>query len=132
MKSKTPLALMEQLVMVLVFALAAALCVSCFVAADRLSQRNAMEDRAVLAAQNAAETIKRCQGDYEQAAALLDGTWAEGVLAVHTEEDFSVFIVPEDSGDPLLGQARVEVFSDGDDAKLVELTVAWQEVSGHG
>ena len=50
MKSKTPLALMEQLVMVLVFALAAALCVSCFVAADRLSDRYAVRDDAVLEA----------------------------------------------------------------------------------
>ena len=132
MKSKTPLALMEQLVMVLVFALAAALCVSYFVVSDRLSRRNALEDRALVSAQNTAETIKLCHGDYEQAAAQLDGIWAEGVLAVHTGEDFSVFVTPENSGDPLLGRARVEVFSNQDDAKLLELTVAWQEVNGHG
>ena len=34
MRSKTPLALMEQMVMVLVFALAAALCLQVFVVSD--------------------------------------------------------------------------------------------------
>ena len=41
MKSKAPLALMEQLVMVLVVALAAALCLQAFTLADQISRRNA-------------------------------------------------------------------------------------------
>jgi hypothetical protein len=58
MRSKAPLALMEQLVMVLVFALAAALCVQVFVLSDQTSRRNEARDRAVLAAQNLAEALK--------------------------------------------------------------------------
>ena len=54
MRSKAPLALMEQLVMVLVFALAAALCVQVFVLSYQTSRRNEARDRAVLEAQNAA------------------------------------------------------------------------------
>ena len=50
MKSKAPLALMEQLVMVLVFALAAALCVQAFFASDRMSRQGEARDRAVLLA----------------------------------------------------------------------------------
>ena len=38
MRSKAPLALVEQTLMILVFALAAALCLQAFVRADRLSR----------------------------------------------------------------------------------------------
>jgi Tfp pilus assembly protein PilX len=57
-RSKTPLALMEQLVMVLVFALAAALCVQVFVLSDRTSRYGEARDRALLEAQSAAEALK--------------------------------------------------------------------------
>ena len=58
MRSKTPLALMEQVVMVLVFALAAALCLRVFAFSNQLSQRNEDIDHAVLLAQNTAEMLK--------------------------------------------------------------------------
>ena len=60
MRSKAPLVLMEQLVMVLVFALAAALCVQVFVLSDQTSRSHEARDRAVVAAQNAAENLKGC------------------------------------------------------------------------
>ena len=40
MKSKAPLALMEQIVMLLVFALAAALCLQAFVKSDQISRES--------------------------------------------------------------------------------------------
>lgn len=132
MKSKSPLALMELLVMVLVFALAAALCLRAFALSDKLSDGNETRDRAVVAVQTAAEILKSCGGDYERAAALLEGVWAEGMLSVHTHPDFSLHITPEDSGDPLLGTARVAAFSHREEDVLFELTVAWQEVDDHG
>ena len=132
MKSKTPLVLMEQLVMVLVFALAAALCLRCFVLSDRLSERNALRDEAVLAAQTAAEALKGCGGDYGRTAQMLGGKWNDGRVSVHTEGKYTLMIVPENSGDPLLGSARVEVYSVQDDALLFDLTVAWQEVYSYG
>ena len=132
MKSKTPLALMEQLVMVLVFALAAALCVSCFVAADRLSDRYAVRDDAVLVAQSAAETLKGCGGDYEETAELLDGQWENGVVTVHSNDRYTLVITPEDSGHELLGRARVDVYAVADDSLLFGIAVSWQEVGGHG
>ena len=64
MKSRAPLVMMEQLVMVLVFALAAAVCVRIFALSDRLSLENETRDRAVTAVQNAAETLKACRGNY--------------------------------------------------------------------
>ena len=62
MRSKAPLALMEQMVMVLVFALAAALCLQAFALADRISRQNAERDQALVAAQNAAEQVKQVRG----------------------------------------------------------------------
>lgn len=75
MRSKAPLAMMEQLVMVLVFALAAALCLQVFVLSDKTSRRNEARDRAVLEAQNTAEELKSLRGDFAQAAELYGGAF---------------------------------------------------------
>lgn len=131
MRSKTPLVLMEQLVMVLIFALAAALCLRCFVGADRLSARYALRDDGVLAAQTAAETVKSCAGDYEKAAQLLGGRWSEGRITV-TGDSMTLFVIPADSGNPLLGSAAIEVYAQDDDRLLFDLTVMWQEVGSGG
>ena len=45
MRSKAPLVMMEQMVMLLVFALAAALCLQAFVKSDQLSQQGEVRDR---------------------------------------------------------------------------------------
>ena len=45
MKSKAPLMLMEQMIMLLVFALAAALCLQAFVKSEQLSSRSENRDR---------------------------------------------------------------------------------------
>ena len=58
MKSKAPLAMMEQIVMVLVFALAAALCLHTFVLSGKISRMTEAKNRAVVEAQNVAELIK--------------------------------------------------------------------------
>ena len=55
MRSKAPLAMMEQMVMVLVFALAAALCLQAFVKSDRMSKEMEARDRAV---------VPECSGDH--------------------------------------------------------------------
>ena len=58
MRSKAPLVMMEQLVMVLVFALTAALCMQMFVFASSLSEKYEATDKAVREAQNLAEAMK--------------------------------------------------------------------------
>ena len=138
MRSKAPLALMEQLVMVLVFALAAALCVQVFVLSDRTSRRNEARDRAVLAAQNAAEEVKSVRGDFAQAAALYGGTWNGQLWGrsydadwARDGDDYHVLVTPADSGDALLGAAEVAVYTAEGDL-LFTLPVAWQEVADHG
>lgn len=58
MKSRASLQLMEQLIMILVFALAAALCLQVFGKAAEISRQTACQDAAVLVARNAVETYK--------------------------------------------------------------------------
>ena len=58
MKSKAPLMLMEQMVMLLVFAIAAALCLQGFVKSSDISKLSRARDMAVIEAQNAAEAVR--------------------------------------------------------------------------
>lgn len=58
MKSKAPLILMEQMAMLLVFALAAALCLQAFVKSDNASRQAGDRDRAVTLVQTVAETVR--------------------------------------------------------------------------
>jgi type II secretory pathway pseudopilin PulG len=122
---------MEQLVMLLVFALAAALCVQVFVLSDQTSRQNEARDQAVVVAQNAAELLKDTGGDYASAARILGGTGDHQGLQVTYTEDWTpgegpylLAATPQESTVPGLGLAEVAVWS-GED-QLFALTVAWQ------
>lgn len=141
-RGKTSLLLMEQLVMLLVFALAAALCLRAFVYSDRLSRQMEARDRAADLAQNAAETLRHTAGDFPRAAGLLgaerfdetsfqldyDGDWN---LADDTMR-YTLGAARADSDIPGLGRAQVWVRDEQTDQELLRLDLAWQEVSGHG
>ena len=140
MKSKAPLALMEQLVMVLVFALAAALCLQVFVLSDRMSQRSEARDHAVVQVQNVAETLKGCDGDLSESAARLGGIADEESLQIGYDTDWrpvpvaeSIYLVQAvrtEEEDPMLGGAQVFAQTvDGD--VLFQVNVCWQEVAAH-
>lgn len=135
MKSRAPLALMEQTVMVLVFALAAALCLRAFVLADGISRRVEATDRAVLWAESAADTLKARKGDLARAAAELGGnldgqrwiipldeTWQETA----GESAYTLTAQPIESNQPLLGRAQIDVAEKNGDS-LFSLEVCWQE-----
>ena len=79
-KSKSHLALMEQAIMILVFAFAAAICVQAFQKADTTSKELAARDRAVNYGQTVAETVKSVHGDLESAAGILGGIAEENKL----------------------------------------------------
>lgn len=123
MRSKAPLALMEQAVMLLVFALTAALCARIFVSADQISRRCEARDRAVLEAQNAAETLKR--GGCVDTAYDADWRPAEGEAAYRLTTAYT------ESPNPYLWTAEVTV-SAADGTVLFTLPVAGQrqEVDG--
>jgi hypothetical protein len=64
--------LMEQILAILVFAVAAAICVQLFVSAHLISRDNGELNNALLVAQNGAEAFKAAQGDWQLTADLLD------------------------------------------------------------
>lgn len=68
MRHKPPLILMEQMIMLLVFALAAALCLQAFVKSDNISKGSEARDRAVTLCQNVAETMRGNGGSAGEAA----------------------------------------------------------------
>ncbi len=155
MKSKAPLLLMEQMVMLLVFALAAALCLQAFVKSDGLSGGSEDRDRAVTQCQSAAEAVRHSRGDLEKTAGLLGLSYPGGdgdSLSLGYDKDWNSFgvvdafgkdvlrevrVTPIDSGVDGLGKARVEAFAWDDSSgagpkSLYALEVAWQEeVSAH-
>lgn len=126
MKHKASLTLMELLVMVLVFSLAAAACLGCFAGAAAIHRETERLDRAVLLAQNGAEALKAAGGDLEAAAQSLGGSIEKDTLTVHTGE-LRLSVQRQPSGIPGLGQALAEVW-DGE-GSLFRLTVRWQEVA---
>jgi len=137
MRSKAPLALMEQTLMILVFALAAALCLQAFVRADRLSREDSARDRAIVYAQNAAETLKSCRGDYAAAAALGGGSWDGASWVICYDENSQsgtepcrLEVLPAHTGQAYLGRASVRVY-DASGGLLTQLDVCWQEVERH-
>ena len=139
MRSKAPLVMMEQMVMLLVFALAAALCVQAFVRSDAQSKHSEARDRAVLQAQTVAETLRSCGGDFAQAAELLGSEqYDEDSLLLAYAPDWTpagetmrylLGATRQESSVEGLGRAQVWVRDEsGDGAELFRLDVAWQEV----
>lgn len=125
MRNRTSLVLMEQLVMVLVFALAAALCLGVFVQADRISRQTRQRDEAVLLAQNGAEVLKSCAGDRETAVRILNGTiTGEGLQVLSRDFRMDVEYLPTEIAG--LGKAQIRVYLE--DELLFELQTGWQEV----
>lgn len=137
MKRNASLVLVELLIMLAVFAVAAALCIDAFVWADGNSKESAAEDQALLQAQNAAEVLKHCHGDFSQAAQALAGEADEKIWQIFYDNDWNVT-----TGDPAyvlkvaqiscetayLGQAKLTV-TDRKGAILAELSLGWQEVT---
>lgn len=109
MKSKAPLLMMEQLIMVLVFALASALCLRCFALAGEISERTARRDEAVLIAQNAAERLKS----------------GEAIGDEWQEQGYQVSCTETQASAEGLRQADIEVRCE--DEQLFVLTVGWTE-----
>ena len=104
MKSKAPLILMEQMVMLLVFALAAALCLQAFVKSDSLSARSEARDRAAAVCQNAAETLRRYGGTAQNALSRA----AEDLGAAYSEEFVTFSLFYDEDWNPIPAGERGE------------------------
>lgn len=138
MRNKAPLTMMEQVIMLLVFALAAALCLQAFAAADSQSKALSARDRAAMEAQTAAELLKHTGGDYAQAAELLGGDTKNGSLVLSFNESwnpadapeivYQLTALPADHSQPLLAQTTITVTAKGE--PLFSLPVSWQTGGG--
>lgn len=133
-RSKAPLALMGQLLMVLFFALAAAICLQAFAKSEIISQNSADRDAASLLAQNAAETIKSVHGDASAVCALLGGqvendvwrTRGDGSGRFTSDGPYHLTVRWIETDDPGLGKAEILV-TDGGEKELFTLICSWQE-----
>ncbi len=142
MRSKAPLALMEQMIMLLVFALAAALCLQSFAKSDRMSERAEERDRALTVCQSAAEVIRHTGGDFTAAAKKLDAAWwdADGLTVDYDQSwesnassvKYVLGISRVETGVPGLGRAEIWLYNEAAEPReeLIRFQVAWQEVSG--
>lgn len=125
MKSKAPLSLMEQIIMLLVLAVAAVLCLQVFLWADRQADQNSLLDSALCQVQSTAEVLKSVGGDLDAAAQIAGGSVTNSQWLQETA-DFQIRVIHQ-PGNDLLGSAKITAESDGQ--LLTELTVCWQEVA---
>ena len=100
--------------MLLVFALAAALCLGVFARAAAISEETALRDEAVLLACSAAELLKQT-GDPQQVRQQLDCGM------------FTLEILEEDTKLPGFSQAKIVVSCEA--SEVFTLRTGWQEVA---
>ena len=133
MKNKAPLALMEQLIMLLVFALAAALCLQVFARSGSVSRRCEAQAFAATAVQNVAETVKHHHGDLSalnggsdtnQALIGYDAQWQE---TAPENAEYLILVTPEETSLTGLGKASVTARTCAGE-ELFAVAVCWQEV----
>ena len=136
MKNRIFLSLLEQITMIVIFAVAATICVQIFFRSNTISEQRQALDQATLVAQNASETLKYAGGDFSQVASLLSGTSDENSVTVFYNDDwvqteqedlatFQLFIEEQPCDIPQLGKATVSVKHH--DKVIFLITVAWQE-----
>ena len=97
-RSKTPLFLMELIIMLLVFSISAAVCLQVFSGAKKISEESRKLDAAVMQAQTIAEYWKASHGDLEETAEML-------------------YVIPDETGFKLYDEENwlhTEVFCEGD------------------
>lgn len=126
MKNKAPLALIEQVIMLLVLAVAAAICLQVFLQAHQITQESHAHDLSLEQMQNTAEALQSTGGDLNKTAALVGGTVENGRLTV-AAEGYTITLEEKDSGQPLLGMAELTATQDG--KVLSQMAVCWQEVA---
>lgn len=111
MKNKVSLMLMEQIVMVLAFALGAALCLTLFLRADRITEDTARREEGARLAQNAVEILK-----------------SGGDVSALDAGEYTIVVAPIASDVPgYLNRAAVAVQWKAQ--TVFSLETAWQEVT---
>lgn len=107
--SKTPLFLLELVIMLLIFSVSAVICLKVFVSARNISRDSRQMDAAMAKAQQAAEFWKGSRGDLEKTADQMDGKQQEDGFCVWYDESW------EPAQD---GAFRLELRTDGAKARI--------------
>lgn len=124
-RSKAPLALMEQVIMILVFALASAVCLQAFVYSDRLSRTDEQRQNAMAKAQQVTEYCKANHGDLEKAGEILGADVTEEGLEIrYPEEEMILSLQLTEKTDYL--QKAVVTVTDMEDAEIYNMDIAYQ------
>lgn len=134
-RSKNPLALMEQVLMILLFALAAAICLKSFVTARNMSVQSVLRDHASAICQTTADAVKCEKGNMQAVKELInieetsegyeayyDGDWN----LTQKEEGVYTLRVCLDTSDEFLGCAKVTMI-DNQGGEIFAIATAWQE-----
>lgn len=131
MKNKSFLMLIEQQIMIMVFAVAAAICIKTFVYSDLVSRNTEVRDSAVVAAQNAAQCLKQAEGDIDSVSERFGGRNENGAWVIEYGDDWTqsdeasfriVVLVRDDQ--KYIGEGVIRVY-DGDEL-VFEMPVSWQ------
>lgn len=129
-KSKTTLTLMEQLIMIAVFAVAVAVCLRVFAFANSRSEQNLINDVAVNESRNAAEVIKSTGGDFKRASEILSAVPTENGLEKDLSGEYGSLLLAAERlqfAAEGLGNASVTVSDPETGRQVFSITVCWQE-----
>ena len=126
MNRRRTLTLIEITVMLLVFVLAATLCMVSFLQIENCVRENVCRDRALTEMQNAGEELRHCGGDFAAAADRHGGIW-DGQRWVLDFGAYQIYVKPQHTGIPALGGARLEAIY-GEEI-LFTMDLRWQEVA---
>ncbi|MCL2499508.1 MAG: hypothetical protein FWE90_04130 [Defluviitaleaceae bacterium] len=120
--SRSTLFLIEQLVVILIFSVCSAVCITIFVESYLISKRTLEINHAVRVAGNAAERYKAAGGNIREGDGVIyyDGNWDVSTV---DEASFVLLITGLDNPAPALARAEITVSRiDGDE--LYRITVA--------
>ena len=135
-ESKAPLVLMEQVIMVLVFALVSAVCIQAFALARTTSLRMTERDHAMKVRQTLAETVKACVGDPEAVCKEIGGGIDGEQLFFYYDSDWKVvstsadasfrMVFEKEAGDGFCKYGRITVSDTDGEREIFSMRVAWQ------
>lgn len=84
---KSSLFLMEQLFVILVFSICAAVCVNIFASSFIMARSSRDINNSLIIAEHGAESYKAAAGDAEKAAFLLGGSAGDSIITVYYDEN---------------------------------------------
>ena len=123
-KSRAPLALMEQLIMLFIFTMAAVTCMQAFIYSSNLSKNDEIKYKAMNHAREVVEYCKEYRGDLEEVAKELGGSATNNGLIVKYAKDEMLVTLLITQKDKYLVQGEVRVLSN--DNLIYKLEVAYQ------